>query len=177
MRFGILCLCAMTIVNQSRIFAQEDEASQETLEAMNSATFQVPDGEPEQLAGFLKNLNELRTDVSNEYRSLTARITKAQTKAAERILDDPANVSNAVYYEAANFVIPSKLSSLAKSTPQQQHETMELVARQLDIGLGQGLSSVDVNSAYQLVSYFARWRLSSWEIKRGPSVCFLRPAS
>lgn len=124
--------------------------------------FEVPEGDTEEVAAYLEELNELQERIGREYRELyneyqraRAKVAKAQADAANAILDDP-EISDDQFSTAARIGLPTKIRMIGSLSPDQKQSLLAMVKRQLSLGVDRGIQRAELSNASNLISYLER---------------------
>jgi hypothetical protein len=72
---------------------------------------EVPSGDTVDIVEFLDEMTRLREDVARDYRNAMTKITAAQAKASNALLDDP-NVSDEHFAMAARLGLTTRIRSV-----------------------------------------------------------------
>ena len=130
----------------------------ELADAFESGQFEIPDGaSAQELVLYIQGLSKLGNGLNSDYRRIQAMITKAQGKAAERILVNPESVSDQDFYLAAKLGLSQRISQIPFSTPEEQQRTFAYVARQLEIGAQSGLKLDEIRNVLRTADYLERY--------------------
>lgn len=123
---------------------------------------EVPDGGTVEVVEFLQELSELQSNLDKEYREIytdyqraRSKVSAAQSSAASKVLNDP-EVSDEYFAIAARLGLRSKLLAIANQFPDEQRQVLEMVKRQLSLGVKKGVQRTELTNASSLVSYLER---------------------
>jgi thiol-disulfide isomerase/thioredoxin len=158
MKTRIPLVLACCFLGSLGVFAQDDTQTTQ----FDVGEIEVPDGKTVDIVEFLKEMSELQSNLSAEYGKMQAKyqaavtkVTSAQAKAASKILSSPG-VSDDDFTIAARYGLSAKVRAIASQSLDEQRQVVEMVKRQLLIGVKKGLQRTELNNASSLVSYLER---------------------
>jgi thiol-disulfide isomerase/thioredoxin len=154
MKIRIQLVLLVVVLGAAVTNAQQTEnTARESMFEIGS--IEIPEGDSAEVAEFLQELTELQKEILADYRTAMAKVSAAQSAAASTVLRDP-EVSEAHFTLAAKIGLPTLVRSVASQAPSEQSEVLEMVKRQLSIGIKKGLQRSELSNASSLVSYLER---------------------
>jgi thiol-disulfide isomerase/thioredoxin len=128
------------------------------VETFDATSFEIPEGATvEDLVRYLREADALSERLAADYRSVRSGLARAQSKAADGILDKSEQVADADFYVAARLALSQRISKLISDDPQEQRRTVQLIIRQLEIGAKQGLRIDEIRNALRAAAYLERF--------------------
>ena len=149
------CLTVFTCYAVDAQNAQQP-ASQVRKPIFDIGEIEVPESDVTDVLEFLDEITELQKNIANDYRTAMTKISAAQAKASNQILDQAGQLSDEQFARAAAFGLAARVRSVAQKSEEDQRKIFELVERQLSIGVEKGLQRSELTNASTLASYLER---------------------
>ena len=146
--------CLMTFACQMASAQDQGKTTNEGRSSLiDVGQIQVPEGSVTDVLEFLEEISQLQQDIAADYRSAMTKITSAQAEASNRLLESADSLSDEQFAKAAAFGLSNRLRNVAQANAEEQRRLLDLVKRQLSIGVKRGNSQQsDLSNATMLAT-------------------------
>ena len=160
MRFSVFMLAVLIPLAAPSVLDAQDaneQASSVREPVFDIGEVEVPEGSTADVLEFLQDISQLQKDIAADYRTAMSKISAAQAKASKQLLERADDLSDEQFARAASFGLATRVRGIARANPQEQRKVLDLVTRQLKIGIAKGLQRNEISSASMLASYLERY--------------------
>lgn len=153
------CTFCLTATLLQAAVAQEAKppAAQAREPIFDVGEIEVPEGDVNDLLEFLDEITQLQQNIATDYQKAMTKISAARNQASSQVLNDADNLTDEQFAKAASFALATRVRGITQASKEEQREILDLVKRQLSIGVKKGLQRTDFSNASMTASYLERY--------------------